>query len=139
MKRYIRSFTDEPPRYKYRVDGGPVGDYPGDYDEDLAKYYSQEPFKSVRTNDAKEAIEAWFTAEDKFPGDAAIYAYNANDELALRNWVLDNETDFQKMYNSHKCPYTYEWLIEIAEKYQDRSSGYYKYDFADQVEPFTYG
>jgi len=139
MKRYIRSFTEELPSRKYMVQGGPIGDYPGDYDEDLAKYYSQKGFKTVYTDDPREAIEAWFRAEDKFPGDATIKAYNADDELALRRWVLNNEADFQRMYDSHKCPYKYEWLIEIVEKYKNKSSGLYSYGYPDQVEPFTYG
>lgn len=139
MKRYIKSSKDENLDYKYKVDGGPQGDYIGDYDEDLAKYYSQKSFKTVRTNDPKEAIEAWFKAEDRFPSDAAIFAYNAEDEMALCRWVIDNEDTFRNMYLAHRCPYKYEWLIECANEHKDKASGIYMYDFPDQISPFCYG
>lgn len=141
MKRYIKSSDeyDYMRGSKYKVAGGPVGDYVGDYDEDLANYYSQKSFNTVYTNDPKKAIEAWFKAEDMYPSDAAILTNKPEYEMELCRWVIENEDTFRNMYLAHRCPYKYEWLIDCANDHKDRADGFYKYDFPDQISPFCYG
>lgn len=143
MKRYIRSsddWYDAMQGCKYRVDGGPSGDYVGDYDEELASYHSQKGFESVYTNDPKTAIDAWFKAEDMYPSDAAIMTNKPEYEMELCRWVIENEDKFRTMYLAHRCPYKYDWLIDRANDHKDRAGGFYKYDdFPDQISPFCYG
>lgn len=140
MKRYIKSSDeyDSMQGHKYRVDGGPYGDYEGDYDEEFAKYYGKKPFKTVYTDDPKTAIDAWFKAEDMHPSDAAIMTNKPEYEMELCRWVIENEDIFRDMYLAHRCPYKYEWMIEIANKHMNKAGGYYKY-FPDQIAPFCYG
>lgn len=144
MKRYVKSsFPDSfdadyyPMQgYKYWVTGGPSGDYIGDYDEDLAKYYSQKPPKDVWTNDPEEAIFTWFKIESKFPIDAAIYTDKDQYARELCQWVVDNPDTFQKMYNRVNCSYKYDYLFDGAVKYANKSQiGKY----ADQIFPFSFG
>lgn len=143
MKRYIKSSDDEyydlMHGYKYKVNGGPAGDYVGDYDEDLAAYHSQKAFETVFTNDPREAIKAWFTAEDRFPSDAAIMTNRPEYEMELCRWVIENEDEFRHMYTAHRCPYKYDWLIDCANRHSTRAGGFYKYDLPDQISPFCYG
>ena len=141
MKKYIK-FSDDYDLmggYKYYVDGGPQGDYVGDYNEELAEYYSQKPFDTVYTNDPREAIEAWFVAEEKFPIDVAIFTNKPEYEMELCRWVIENEPEFKQMYDSHRCPYKYDHLIEWAGYHTDHAGGFYKYGFPDQISPFCYG
>lgn len=140
MKRYIRSsgdWDDIMGGCKYRVVGGPAGDYAGDYDEEFAKYYGQKPFKTVYTDDPKEAISSWFTAESKFPMDAAIFTNNDQYARELCQWVVDNESNFNAMYEQSNCSYKYEYLMQYAEKYANKTQIHN--DFPDQIMPFCYG
>lgn len=142
MKRYIKSSDeyDIMQGRKYRVVGGPSGDYVGDYDEEFAKYYSKKPFKTVYTDDPKTAIDAWFKAEEMYPSDAAIMTNKPEYEMELCRWVIENEDIFKNMYLAHRCSYKYDWLIEVARRHMDRAGGFYKYeDFPDQIAPFCYG
>ena len=143
MKRYIRSNSDFDDLAwdvmhgcKYRVFGGPLGDYVGVYDEGLAEYHSQKSGKVTCTDDPKEAIEAWFALEDRFPYDAAITADSIDSAKELCTWVVDNEQEFQQMYNAVDCPYKYEWLYNGAVKYSQRPSLAGR---GDVVEPFSFG
>ena len=140
MKRYIRSSDDYDMMHgsRYKVEGGPAGDYVGDYDENLAEYVRQEPFKTVYTDDPREAINAWFIAEEKYPADAAIMTNKPEYEMALCRWVVENEPEFKQMYNSHNCPYEYSWLIKTAKYYTNRAGGFYEYGYPDQIAPFSY-
>ena len=142
MKRYIKSNEDSwdeysPTQgYKYWVCGGPVGDYVGDYNEDLADYFGKAPFKDVRTNDPEDAIFAWFKAESMHHMDAAIYTDKDQYAQELCQWVVDHEDTFEKMYNRVDCGYKYEYLLDGAKKYANKSQiGQY----TDQIFPFCYG
>lgn len=138
MKKYIRSDDEYSfmEGYKYRVLGGPSGDYMGDYNEELAEYYSQEPAKDCLTNDPKKAISAWFKIESKYPMDAAIYTDKDEYARQLCQWVVDNEDTFQNMYNQVNCHYKYDYLFDGAVKYADKKQiGGYE----DQIFPFCFG
>lgn len=141
MKRYIKSSDDYDMMHgsKYMVEAGPAGDYIGDYDEDLAAYHSQKSFETVFTDNPEEAIEAWFIAEERYPSDAAIMTNKPEYEMELCRWVINNEPEFREMYDSHRCSYKYEWLVETAEYHADHADGFYKYGFPDQISPFCYG
>ena len=141
MKRYIKSSNEYDPMqgHKYRINAGPSGDYVGNYDEEFAKYYGKKPFKPVYTDDPKKAIEAWLKAEDMHPSDAAIMTNKPEYEMELCRWVIENEDIFRTMYLAHRCPYKYDWLIDCANDHKDRAGGFYKYDYPDQISPFSYG
>jgi len=122
--------------YKYWVTGGPSGDYMGDYDEDLAAYYSQPSAKDTRTNSPEEAVFAWFKLESMYPMDAAIYTNRDAYARELCQWAVDNEATFRKMYNRVDCHYDYEYLLRGAMEYANKTQ---IREYEDQIFPFCYG
>ena len=145
MKRLIRASEDEEiysilRGYKYLVIGGPSGDYMGDYDEGLAEYYSQPAPKDLRTNSPKEAIQKWLDIESKYPMDAAIMTNYPEYAQEVCQWVVDNEPEFRRMYDSSNCHYKYDYIYNGAVKYSNKVQCNIKYkDMADQIFPFCYG
>lgn len=125
--------------YKYRVTGGPSGDYIGDYDEGLASYYSQPPAKDTLTNDPEEAVFAWFKLESMYPMDASIFTVKDEYARQLCQWVVDHEDTFKRMYNRVDCSYKYEYLFDGAVKYANKSQIIEKYGLAGAIFPFCYG
>lgn len=94
---------------------------------------------TVKTNDPKEAIEAWFKYGQDHPTYAFIDAKYKTDAIDLcKAATAELLTD---LYSKYKCHYKLDYLISEARKKVEDGQKYFREsgDYGDSVHPFGCG
>ena len=94
---------------------------------------------TVKTNDPKEAIEAWFKYGQDHPTYAFIDAKYKTDAIDLcKAATAELLTD---LYSKYKCHYKLDYLISESQKKVEDGQKYFREsgDYGDSVHPFGCG
>ena len=91
------------------------------------------------TEDPREAIITWLKLSQKAPTSISIDTNKnaAADELLA--WVVDNEEEFRDLCAQYKAPYKVDYLVDACKRGNRHDFEKSKYNYPDQVHPFSIG
>ena len=91
------------------------------------------------TEDPREAIITWLKLSQKAPTSISIDTNKnaAADELLA--WVVDNEEEFRDLCAQYKAPYKVDYLVDACKRGNRHDFEKGKYNYPDQVHPFSIG
>jgi hypothetical protein len=99
--------------------------------------FGEPKFSPKWTNDPGRAISEWFKYGSKYPSCVCICARDDKAAQELLQYVVNNEDEFIELYNSARCPYKLDYLLDACRSRANRSKllGWP----GDQVFPFDAG